>query len=50
MGVANVPDIFQEKMSELMARLEFVHTYLDNLLMLIAASFEDHLDKLQIVF
>ena len=32
MGVACSPDIFQAKMSELMATLEFVRTYLDDLL------------------
>ena len=31
MGVNVSPDIFQEKMSDLMAGLEFVHTYLSNL-------------------
>jgi hypothetical protein len=29
MGIAGSPDIFQEKMSNLMATLEFVQTYLD---------------------
>jgi hypothetical protein len=32
MGVAGSPDIFQAKMSELMVDLEFVRTYLDDLL------------------
>jgi hypothetical protein len=31
MGIAGSPDIFQEKMLELMEPLEFVRTYLDNL-------------------
>jgi hypothetical protein len=30
MGVANSPDIFQEKMSDLMTGLQFVRTYLDD--------------------
>ena len=34
MGIVGSPDIFQEKMSGLMESLEFVHTYLDNLLTL----------------
>ena len=34
MGIAGSPNIFQEKMSGLMESLEFVHTYLDDLLML----------------
>ena len=34
MGLCNSPDIFQEKMSELMEGLEFVRTYIDDLLCL----------------
>jgi hypothetical protein len=34
MGIAGCPDIFQEKMSDLMATLEFVRTYLDDLLII----------------
>ena len=33
-GIAGLPDIFQEKMSGLMESLEFARTYLDDLLML----------------
>ena len=33
MDIAGSPDLFQEKMLGLMESLEFVHTYLDNLLM-----------------
>ena len=43
------PDIFQEKMSDLMAGLEFVPTYLDDLLIIGNSTFEDHLRQLQIV-
>ena len=46
MGVANSPDLFQEKMSELMAGLEFVRTYLDDVLVITKDSFEDHLSQL----
>jgi hypothetical protein len=49
MGVAGSPDIFQSKMSELMAALEFVRTYLDDLLCITKASLEDHLEKLRVV-
>eukprot|EP00804_Cyclotella_cryptica_P015316 CCRYP_005412-RA/>CCRYP_005412-RA protein AED:0.35 eAED:0.35 QI:0/0/0/1/0/0/3/0/568 len=45
MGVACSPDIFQAKMSELMATLEFVRTYLDDLLCISKGSLEDHLNK-----
>ena len=49
MGVNMSPDIFQEKMSDLMAGLEFVHTYLDDLLIISNSTFEDHLHQLQVV-
>ena len=39
--------IFQAKMSELMATLEFVQTYLDDLLCITKGDLEDHLDKLK---
>jgi hypothetical protein len=47
MGLCNSPDIFQEKMSELMDGLEFVRTYIDDLLCLTKGSFDDHLAKLE---
>ncbi len=50
MGIAGSPDIFQAKMSELLVALEFVKTYLDDLLCIIQASLEGHLDKLREVF
>jgi Reverse transcriptase (RNA-dependent DNA polymerase) len=46
MGLCNSPDIFQEKMSELMEGLEFVRKYLDDLLCLTKDIFKDHLEKL----
>ena len=46
MGIAGSPDIFQEKMSDLMASLEFIKTYLDDLLIVSRGSLEDHLEKL----
>jgi hypothetical protein len=49
MGIADSPDIFQEKMSELMESLEFVRAYLDDLLCISKLSLEDHLDKLEVV-
>ena len=41
MGVNVSPDVFQEKMSELMEGLEFVCTYLDDLLIISNGSFDD---------
>ena len=47
MGIAGSPDIFQEKMSVLMADLEFVRTYLDDVLCISKSTFDDHLEKLR---
>jgi hypothetical protein len=47
MGIAGSPDIFHAKMSDLMAALEFVKTYLDDLLCITRASLDDHLEKLR---
>ena len=46
MGLCNSPDIFQEKMSILMQGLDFVRTYLDDVLCLTCDTFEDHLKQL----
>ena len=48
MGIAGSPDIFQAKMSELMATLEFVRTYLDDLLIITRLNLRDHLEKLKL--
>ena len=47
MDIAGSPDIFQEKISELMESLEYVRAYLDNLLCISKLSLEDHLEKLE---
>ena len=47
MGLCNAPEIFQEKMAELMEEYEFVCTYIDDLLILSNGSYEDHLEKLE---
>ena len=49
MGVNVSPDVFQEKMSELMEGLEFARTYLDDLLIISNGSFDDHLQQLDTV-
>jgi hypothetical protein len=50
MGLSISPDVFQEKMSELMSGLEFDWAYLDDLLILSAEKgFEKHLEKLELV-
>ena len=47
MGIACSPNIFQAKMSEQMATLEFVRTYLDDLLCISKGNLDNHLAKLQ---
>ena len=49
MGIKTAPDIFQEKMMELMSGLDFVRTYLDDLLILSCGSFDDHTTRLNSV-
>ncbi len=47
MGVPCSPNIFQAMMSELIVTLEFVGTYLDDLLCISKGNLDDHLAKLQ---
>jgi uncharacterized protein (DUF3820 family) len=49
MGLCNLPNTFQEKMSKLMEGLDFVQTYIDALLVITKESFDDHLEKLDLV-
>ena len=46
MGVNVSLDVFQEKMANLMEGLELIHTYLDDLLLIYNATFEEHLSQL----
>ena len=50
MGLAGSPDIFQEKMSDLMRGLEFVRCYLDDVLIISTSTFEEHLSKVELCF
>jgi hypothetical protein len=50
MGLCNSPDIFQEKMSTLFSDLEFIRTYIDDLLVITKSDWHDHLRHLDIVF
>jgi hypothetical protein len=43
------PDAFQNVMSKLVQDMEYVKTYLDDLLMLTNSSFKDHILKLDMV-
>ena len=47
MGLSNSPDIFQEKMSELMQDLEFARAYLDDLLVISKGTFLEHLEHIE---
>jgi Reverse transcriptase (RNA-dependent DNA polymerase) len=49
MGLCNSPDFFQVKMSELMAGLEFVPVYIDDLQVITKVSYPEHLNKLEVV-
>jgi Reverse transcriptase (RNA-dependent DNA polymerase) len=50
MGLCNSPDIFQEKMSNLMQGLDYVRAYIDDILAITSGDWYDHLDKLELVF
>lgn len=49
MGAATAPDIFQAKMNSLFAELSYVQAYIDDLLVITSDTFEDHLEKLDVV-
>jgi hypothetical protein len=49
MGIANLLDIFQSKINQLMDGLNYVQAYLDNILILTKNAYEDHLSKLDTV-
>lgn len=49
MGIKIAPDVFQNVMSKLVQDMEYVKTYLDDLLILTNSSFKDHLLKLEMV-
>ena len=49
MGLSGSPDIFQDRMNNLVGDLEFARAYLDDLLCLTCDSFDDHLNKLEII-
>ena len=47
MGISGLPDFFQEKMTSLMQSLEYVRTYIDDLLIILSGTFDDHLLKVE---
>ena len=46
MGLANSPDIFQQKMNDLFHGFEFIPTYIDDLLILTKGYWTDHVKAL----
>ena len=49
-GLQGNPDIFQEKMNKLLNGLEYVRTYIDDLLIISKNAIEDNVNKLDKVF
>ena len=45
MGLCNSPDIFQEKINELLNGLDYVRTFIDDLLIISNKSFGVHIHK-----
>jgi hypothetical protein len=50
MGFAGLADILQAEMGNLMATLEYVRAYIDDLLVITKSSHDHHLGKLEQVF
>jgi hypothetical protein len=50
MGLCNSPDIFQEKMNDLLDGLDTARVYIDDILHVTKGSWEDHLEELEEVF
>ena len=50
MGMSALGDIFQAKVDKLLRDIEGVQTYIDDILILIKDSFENHIDQLIIIF
>ena len=49
MGFGGSADIFQAQMMDLMASLEYVRAYIDDLLIITRGTLEDHIEKIEIV-
>ena len=43
------PDIFQEKMNELLNELEYIGAYIDDLVIISNSNFEDHINEAKII-
>ena len=49
MGFGGSADIFQAQMMDLMASLEYVRAYIDDLLIITRGTLDDHIEKIEIV-
>ena len=49
MGVCNFPDIFQEKTNEMFHGIEFIRTYIYELLIITNGDWSNHLNKLDLL-
>ena len=49
MGYGGSADIFQAQMMDLMASLEYVRAYIDDLLIITRGTLDDHIEKTKIV-
>jgi hypothetical protein len=49
MGFGGSADIFQAQMLDLMATLEYVQAYIDDLLIITRGTMDNHIDKIEIV-
>ena len=48
MGVANSPDIFQKKINNLFHGFEFIHAYIDDLLILNKGDWTDRIQNIKL--
>ena len=48
MGVANSPEMFQQKMNDLFHGFEFIRAYIDDLFILTKGECTDHVQKLEL--
>ena len=48
MGVANSPDIFQQKMNDLFHGFEFIRAYIEDVLILTKVDWTDHVHNLEL--
>lgn len=49
MGIAGSPDLLQTKIMELVATLEFLRAYIDDLLCITKGTLGDHMAKLEMI-